>query len=304
VSEMIRQIAILFLLVVAMSIGFSSSPVAQSDRAFTTAKFLCADISSIKAKKRCITDNMIIQRLNQVGNPWSVGGVNILSDSCLSQSDRSYMAPNISNGLANIPIKIGRPINKAFYGSTPITIFVVDGPLISHTYSSHRHHPELKPKPFIFLPCSIIKERRAPIIHELTHLFMVGGWSASLREGLADYLQFSIMPDHPSAFTEPFANHHSLVSKSQFALDKRVLASVGTWGFPSLNGKFRREHFYHSSRSFVYFLIEKYTMELFLAIHDSADKSAAYYRLTGKSLPTIKGEWQKVVADAGANLKP
>ncbi len=79
--------------------------------------------------------------------------------------------------------------------------------------------------------------KRAPLIGGYAKLVLGRSWSVSLREGLADDVQFTLRPGQPSKLTEAFADPHQR-ARTHFrtSADLKMMERVGTAGAPGFGG--------------------------------------------------------------------
>ena len=142
----------------------------------------------------------------------------------------------------------------------------------------------------VILSISHVKERTAPIIHELTHTLTKHLHNSFFTEGLAVYFQerFGKTNSFPN-YSEDLddlvrKNKGQLLSLSQLMNDNEIFALLGT--------NIRRIA-YIEAGSFINFLIEKYG-EYRLGILNNSN-TLDYEKVYGKKLNELEEEWKKYV---------
>ena len=142
----------------------------------------------------------------------------------------------------------------------------------------------------VILSISHIKERTAPIIHELTHTLTNHLHNSFFTEGLAVYFQerfgkTNSFPNYSENLDDLVRkNKDQLLSLSQLMNDNEIFALLGT--------NIRRIA-YIEAGSFINFLIEKYG-EYRLGILNNSN-TLDYEKVYGKKLNELEEEWKKYV---------
>ena len=142
----------------------------------------------------------------------------------------------------------------------------------------------------VILSISHIKERSAPIIHELTHTLTNHLHNSFFTEGLAVYFQERFGKTHSFPnYSENLddlvrKNKDQLLSLSQLMSDNEIFTLLGT--------NIRRIA-YIEAGSFINFLIEKYG-EYRLGILNNSN-TLDYVKVYGKKLNELEEEWKKYV---------
>ncbi len=158
---------------------------------------------------------------------------------------------------------------------------------------SHSHHGQGS------IELYWVRERRAPIIHELTHV--LAGYTASnghwTQEGFASYMQDRYGED--IAFpTQRMA--HGLVKALRE--DGRLLPMLEIMKdrdratYFGLRTPWSRWLAYTQSTSFCQFLIERYGKERFFEIYDRSVETMDFTGLYGRTAEVLIAEWSSYVA--------
>ena len=139
----------------------------------------------------------------------------------------------------------------------------------------------------ISLSISHLKDKSAPIIHEVTHTFTNHLHNSFFTEGLAVYFQerFGKNSSFPN-FSAPLddlvrKSEDKLLHLSQLTNDNEIFGLVGTD---------RRRIAYIQAGSFINFLIETYGEHKLADLHNS--KILNYKKIYGKQLSELEEEWK------------
>ena len=145
-----------------------------------------------------------------------------------------------------------------------------------------------------------VREGRAPVIHELTHMLAGYTWSRGhwTQEGFASYMQDkyaqdSAFPTHrlAHALVKVLQDDGSLLPMSAVMADRNRAQYFGIRG-----GRVNRWLAYTQSTSFSTYLIEKYGAERFLRVYDVAVERADFTGAFGKPASVLVEEWLAHVA--------
>jgi hypothetical protein len=142
----------------------------------------------------------------------------------------------------------------------------------------------------VILSISHIKERSAPIIHELTHTLTNHLHNSFFTEGLAVYFQerfgkTNSFPNYSENLDDLIREHEEqLLNLSQLMNDNEIFGSLGTT---------LRRIAYIEAGSFIKFLVEKYGEQKLGALNNS--NTLDYEKIYGKELNELEEEWKNYV---------
>lgn len=142
----------------------------------------------------------------------------------------------------------------------------------------------------ISLPLSHIRDKRADIIHEITHTVAKHGDNSFFSEGLAVYFQDRF--GHDAGFPNYSVPLDDLVRNYQVLLkdiielmnDNKIFSRVGTE---------ERRIAYIEAGSFIRFLVEEYGEEKLAELHNS--RFLDYEKVYGKKIDALASEWRSSV---------
>jgi hypothetical protein len=145
-----------------------------------------------------------------------------------------------------------------------------------------------------------VHERRAPIVHELTHV-LAGYTSANghwTQEGFASYMQDQYGEDE--AFpTQKMA--HALVKvirrEGSFLPMLDVMRDRARGKYFGLGTPWERWLAYTQSTSLTSYLIETYGVEKFLKIYDQPVEAVDFAGVYGKSVDALIDDWSRFVTE-------
>jgi len=145
-------------------------------------------------------------------------------------------------------------------------------------------------KGVVILSISHIKERTAPIIHELTHTLTNHLHNSFFTEGLAVYFQerfgkTNSFPNYSETLDDLVRKHEEqLLNLSQLMNDNEIFGLLGTT---------HRRLAYIQAGSFINFLVEKYGEQKLGALNNS--NALDYEKVYGKRFSELEEEWKKYV---------
>lgn len=233
-----------------------------------------------------MTDTQIALELEQHGQRIEVdNGFIYFEKNSLNDSDLRKAKEEFETAIKEVPELLGISWQRERYGNSLPTLYIYKtstaGP---HIYLGYEH--KIADKPAIFISSEVIEANYAPYFHEFTHLITEEFWSISLREGLADFVQFYLRPGQRATMKKVVTDFHS---HAREILKKKsvVLKFVGAKGlrYESIQ---ERSDFYQLSRSFVTYLIHRYGGATFLELYESEN---TYRKIYHKSLNQLKDEW-------------
>jgi len=135
-----------------------------------------------------------------------------------------------------------------------------------------------------------IRDKSAPIIHEVTHVLTKHEHNGFFSEGLAVYFQerFGDNPAFPNFF-EPFddlmrKNKNQYIPITQLINDNEIFGQVETE---------QRKLAYLAAGSFISFLVEKYGEQKLANLHNS--RTLNYKRVYVKEIYELEAEWKSHV---------
>jgi hypothetical protein len=236
------------------------------------------------------TELEIAERLQDAGDLVSSSSRSkiYIEKGVLGPSWIQWVTEEMRFAVKEIPQLLRVKLDRKFKGKIP-TLFIsnlIDTPHVHLAYESN-----FSKWPYVFIPAIIIKRGYAPILHELTHIFAGDYWSLSLREGLADFVQFYLRPNQRATMNKKISDFHS-ETLNLFFKKSPVMKYIGSdqYFFESDN---ERVDFYQLSRSFVAFLIDKYGGAKFMALYRTKN---GYREIYTKGIGTLKKEWLKAAA--------
>jgi len=142
----------------------------------------------------------------------------------------------------------------------------------------------------VSLSISHLRDKSAPIIHEVTHILTNHKYNSFFSEGLAVYFQERFgkshgFPNFSSSLDALVRSHkNQLLQISQLMNDNYIFALVGTE---------QRKIAYIEAGSFIYFLVEKYGEQKLADLHNS--RTLNYKKTYGKQLEELEEEWRSYV---------
>ena len=191
----------------------------------------------------------------------------------ISQKDIDRVRKEAEKALSNISPILG------IKHTTPITIKIVEGG-ICNAYGG-----------IISLPIRLVKQRKAAIVHEVTHIITRHGYNRFFSEGLAIYFQERFGEDHgfPNFSGVPLDKlvrqyRNNLHDIYELNSDGSIFTKVGTK---------KREIAYIQAGSFVNFLVETYGEKNLTELHNSI--SLNYKEIYGKDIKELGVDWYKFV---------
>ena len=137
---------------------------------------------------------------------------------------------------------------------------------------------------------SHIKDKSAPIIHEVTHILANHKYNNFYSEGLAVYFQERFGENHgfpnfsTSLDTLVKSYKNQLLNISQLHNDNKIFEMLGSE---------QRKIAYIEAGSFIHFLVEKYGEKKLADLNNSS--SLNYKKIYGKELNALETEWKNHV---------
>ena len=207
-------------------------------------------------------------------------------------------------GVDELERSLGRRLDRAHYGEAKVHYFVSDSVAESHVYGGYEHARYRRP--YVYLSARRVRRRRAPYLHETTHLLARGAGSLSLREGLAQYAEATVA-ERGGGYTP-----HLFDREGNAGIDRQagellaspagqgVLPWIGTDAAPRggaggvprfLSDSAARAAFHVLSYSYTKFLVERVGLRTFLAIYAAANVDAALRESTGRESTEWKRAW-------------
>ena len=142
----------------------------------------------------------------------------------------------------------------------------------------------------VSLSISHIKDKNAPVIHEVTHLLAKHEYNSFFSEGLAVYFQerfseFHGFPNFSVPLDDLVRNKKSqLMNISNLNNDNKIFEQVGT--------ELRRLA-YIEAGSFFNFLVVNYGEQKLAELHNS--RSLSFKEVYGKQIEELEAEWKSYV---------
>jgi hypothetical protein len=142
----------------------------------------------------------------------------------------------------------------------------------------------------VSLSISHIKDRNAPVIHEVTHILAKHENNSFFSEGLAVYFQerFSEFNGFPN-FSVPLddlvrSHQNQLMNIPHLKNDNKIFGQVGTE---------QRRLAYIEAGSFINFLVVNYGEQKLAELHNS--RSLNFKEVYGKQIEELEAEWKSYV---------
>ena len=148
----------------------------------------------------------------------------------------------------------------------------------------------------IFLPIPHIRDKSAPIIHELTHIIARHENNSFFSEGLAVYFQekygnYKNFPNFSISLDDYLKTHkEQLIELSTLQNNNDIFEQIGTE---------KRRVAYIEAGSFFNYLVEKFGVKKLAALNKSS--SLNYSRIYGKTFEELETEWKNVVLEESFN---
>jgi hypothetical protein len=150
-----------------------------------------------------------------------------------------------------------------------------------------------------------VREVRAPIIHELTHV--LAGYTASnghwTQEGFASYMQDQYGEDN--AFPTQKMAHalvKVLVEGSSLLPMRDVMRDRNRTKYFGLSTPWERWVAYTQSTSFCRYIIEAYGQEKFFKLYDMPVEAIDFAGLYGKTADVLVNEWLSYVTERSTDI--
>ena len=193
----------------------------------------------------------------------------------ISQADIEGVKKEVRTALSSIPQLLGIEYKKT------TTINLVDTGIC---YASGG---------IVSISISHIRDRSAPVIHEITHIIAKHKYNSFFSEGLAVYFQERFgksegFPNFSESLDELVRNNKDqLLSILQLTNDNEIFEQVGTE---------RRKIAYIEAGSFINFLVVKYGEQKLADLHNSS--SLNYKKVYGKNINELEAEWRDYIFGA------
>ncbi|MFC1844860.1 peptidase MA family metallohydrolase [Thermodesulfobacteriota bacterium] len=142
----------------------------------------------------------------------------------------------------------------------------------------------------VSLSISHLKDKSAPIIHEVTHILANHKYNSFYSEGLAVYFQERFgeshgFPNFSLSLDALVKNYEDqLLRISQLHNDNEIFEMIGTE---------QRKIAYIEAGSFINFLVEKYGEKKLADLNNSS--SLNYKKIYGKEMNALEAEWKNHV---------
>ena len=142
----------------------------------------------------------------------------------------------------------------------------------------------------ISVPLAHIRDKSAPIIHEVTHIIAKHENNSFFSEGLAVYFQerfgeYHVFPNFSVPLDELVRNYEDqLVQIINLNNDNEIFGQVGTE---------RRRIAYIEAGSFFNFLVFKYGEQKLADLHNS--RTLNYKKVFGKNIKELEVEWKSYI---------
>jgi len=150
----------------------------------------------------------------------------------------------------------------------------------------------------VSLPISHVRDKSAPIIHEVTHIIAKHESNSFFSEGLAVYFQekfgkFNSFPNFSVPLDDLVRNYKDqLMHITKLKNDNEIFGLVGTE---------KRKIAYIEAGSFINFLVVKYGEQKLADLHNSS--SLNYKKIYGKKVNDLEAEWKNHVFGRGSLIK-
>ena len=143
----------------------------------------------------------------------------------------------------------------------------------------------------ISLPIRRVRQKKAAIVHEVTHVITRHSYNRFFSEGLAVYFQERFGEDHgfPNFSGKPL-HKLAVTCKDRFTSLVNLSLERNNAIFNKV-GSEERTIAYIQAGSFICFLTEQYGEEKLRALHNSARLD--YEKIYGKNISVLEQEWRK-----------
>jgi hypothetical protein len=223
----------------------------------------------------------------------------------LTEQEIKDFAALANQGIIDIEKHTGTKFDKKHYQAEKIEYFISRNAGISRG--------SIKGKPFIYMRSNLVKNKKAPYLHETTHIIV---WkslkSLWLQEGFANHVQTFVSQHYGGYASSPFNSENTEIDQLARNLlksesGKKVLPLIGLNGTPlTMNEEQSKIYapifedrkdtapaFYNLSESFVKFLVEKIGIKKMRKVFEAQDTRDGIEKVTGKNVDEWKGDWLK-----------
>jgi hypothetical protein len=197
-------------------------------------------------------------------------------------------------------LEVGTRALEQYIGPAPAHKFPVIVNLWPGRGVSHSHHGQGA------IELYWVREVRAPIIHELTHV--LAGYTASnghwTQEGFASYMQDQYGEDN--AFPTQKIAHalvKVLVEESSLLPMREIMRDHNRTKYFGLSTPWVRWVAYTQSTSFCRYLIEEYGQEKFFKLYDRPVEAIDFAGLYGKTAEVLVNAWLSYVTERAPDTK-
>ena len=230
---------------------------------------ICA-VASFSQDDRVVNDNAMTDELRKDGVKYETKRAIVWAEKgSLTEQEINEFAALVNQGIISIEKYTGIRFNKKYYQAKKIEYFLSSKAGISHTADGN--------KPYIYITPTRIKNKKAPYLHETTHVIAwISLKSLWLQEGFANYVQTYVSKHYGGYNFMPFNPDNKDVNqlaKSILISDisKKVLPLIGLneiiqnlsedefkkYNFIFEDRKVAAPAFYNLSESFVRFIMKK-----------------------------------------------
>jgi len=211
----------------------------------------------------------------------------------------------VTRGIREIEKYTGIKFDKQHYRANKIEYFLSRKAGISHA--------SVEDKPFVYLTPQRVREKKAPYLHETTHVLLWKDQALWLQEGFPSYIE-TYVEKHYGGYSfnvfnpenRPIDELASQLLKAE--ISAKVLPLIGmnavpkeeeekTYGFIFEDRKTAAPAFYNLSESFVKYLVERVGMKKMRRILEAEDTRAGIEKTTGRSVDEWKTEWLRALAN-------
>lgn len=213
----------------------------------------------------------------------ALGGILlVVQKGYLDAGELARLCSDLSEATREVP----RVTRRSPLARTRFTVYVYPGGPVSEA-----HVPGAQPgETGVML--KFVKEDRAPLFHELTHLLAGYSNSQSLAEGVADYVQRELRPGKANGFMPADADADSRSRAALASYPHAFAEAVGAPGHQSWTDPQVRFDFYYASLSFVDFLLRQGDMKRLWSVIDAGGAPAAYEQSYRRSRAALVAEWK------------
>ena len=205
----------------------------------------------------------------------------------LDAADLQRIAADIQEAVREVP----KFVQRSSLIKGRFTVYIYDnGPLSESGVPGARQGEK-------GLMLRFVKEDKAPVFHELTHMLAGYSDSQSLAEGVADYVENHFRPGKAHAFVPAGLDPHVAARAAVKMYSPAFLAAIGSPGYVYRGSdQEERFNFYYASWSFVDYLASSGDMQTLWSVIDAGATQESYQKAYGHTFEFLKQDWLEKIA--------